>query len=200
MAKAIQSGALNLVTEYARIKRKYDVVKKQLDRSKKDLDKAFDVYFEKNKIEGNKVEFKVTEGIYYNITGKDLDKNLLDEVISIKEPYVRLTKVQPTKIVFYPEKVHKKLKEMKLSKDLVNKAIKKEFVLKNSYGLLQYLKTILAEDEFENIKEYFDIEKTVDEDELNQLEDLGVISIEDLEGCYDVIEKTRYYKINAYVK
>lgn len=97
-------------------------------------------------------------------------------------------KVSPRKIIWDPDKL-----EEKLDKELCNELIEKIYVVNDMQGLIKYLKSCGVNPK--KFKSFLNIEKKVKTDVLQQMDDLGEISLEDVKGCYVVKESESYLKI-----
>lgn len=83
--------------------------------------------------------------------------------------------------------------EQIIDKDLFNEIVDKTYVVSDYNGLVKYLKSIGANPKV--FKEFIQCEKQINKEKLNQLSELGDISLDDLEGCYTVSVTSSYIKL-----
>ena len=102
-----------------------------------------------------------------------------------KKQKMTCKKVTPVSISFIAEKL-----EEKLDKHLRDKVIKKEVVIDDWNGFMEYMKELGASPK--EVKKHISVRKTVDKKALENAEKLGQISVSDLKGCYTVKENTAY--------
>ena len=71
----------------------------------------------------------------------------------------------------------------KLDKDLFDEIVKRQYKVSDIRGLKLFLKK--HDIDISDIKEYIEVEQSVDKDRLSKLYETGEITLADLEGCYD---------------
>lgn len=102
--------------------------------------------------------------------------------------------IVPKKIKYIPGKVYE-LFDKRCDRATRDKVVKKTYIIPNMKLVAKLLKKYGVErSEFEKL---LYVKKEVDERELEKLYSLGLISIEDLEGCYTVDEGNPYWHIKA---
>lgn len=101
---------------------------------------------------------------------------------------VEVTKVQKTNVIFDANKVEKALGK-KLSRDVI---IKRCEVI-DIESLVDYLKSCDVDPQI--FKSFISITKIVDVNELDRLEEVGKITTEQLDGCYEVKNQNPYYTV-----
>lgn len=117
-----------------------------------------------------------------------LDKTMVGktETVDFVEKQVTVTKVTPTDIIWNADAL--------LNSGLdIEEAVIKTATIKDLDSFISYMKELGASPK--KVKQMLIITKSVDDKYLNNLEAIGEISLEDLEGCYEVKRKKRYYKI-----
>jgi hypothetical protein len=98
--------------------------------------------------------------------------------------------VQSTKVIFDAEAI-----ENKFDKEFCNEVIIKKYTINNYDGLVKYLKSCGVNSKI--FKEYISVEKTVDTPTLNNMFDLGELSLDNMQGCYTVTTNEGHIKINS---
>lgn len=97
-------------------------------------------------------------------------------------------KIKQRKIKFNIEAIEKKL-----DKELVSELIDKTYTINDMEGLIKYLKECGVNPK--KFKSFISVDKKVNQKRLEQLGELGDININDLKGCYTVVENKGYIKI-----
>lgn len=141
----------------------YDKVKKYYDETKKKESVAISNFMFSNMPGENGFDITLSEGYTYYDNPKKL----------------HVTRARRKKVVWNVEM----LKE-RMSKDKRKAVIKKEYVITDMDGLITYLKSCGVDPK--KFKAYLSISESVDEKELNNLFEVGVITKNDIKGCYDV--------------
>lgn len=136
-------------------------------------------------------EYKYQKEFYENKIKQYLDKKNINSVsFDTSGLNYKATYVKSKKINFDAELVQKKL-----DKETFNEICIKEYRIIDFDGLISYLKSIGANPK--EIKKYIYCDKTIDKEKVDQLGELGDLSLEDLEGCYSVSENAGYVKITV---
>jgi hypothetical protein len=112
-----------------------------------------------------------------------MDVNLGDLNVNVK-------RIQKTSVIFDGLKLHKRLPK-KLS-DIV---VRKRRIISDYPGLVKYLKSIGADPKI--FKSFIETEYSVDNSSINQLSELGEISMDDLSGCYELKRQKPFYKVSG---
>ena len=141
----------------------YDKVKKYYDETKKKESVAISNFMFSNMPGENGFDITLSEGYTYYDSPKKL----------------HVTRARKKKVVWNVEM----LKE-RMSKDKRKAVIKKEYAIADMDGLITYLKSCGVDPK--KFKTYLSISESVDEKELNNLFEVGVITKNDIKGCYDV--------------
>ena len=100
-----------------------------------------------------------------------------------------VTRVQSSKIEFNPNKLEKAL-----GKELAQSVIQKHYEIADMGGLVTYLKESGISPEI--FKSFITVRKTVNTKELDRLEQLGMITAEQIKGCYTVKSQNPYFTVN----
>lgn len=98
----------------------------------------------------------------------------------------KVTKIETTKIEFFPDAVEKNL-----SKDLSNKVIVKSYKVVNMPKLIEYLKKCGVNPKV--FKKFIQVDKKVDGKMLEKFHDLGLITEDQLSECYEVKPDKSYF-------
>lgn len=102
---------------------------------------------------------------------------------------ISVTRVQSSKVEFNPDKLEKALGK-KLSQDV----IQKHYEITDMNGLVTYLKDCGISPKV--FKSFISVRKTVNMKELDRLEELGMITAEQIKGCYTVKSQNPYFTVN----
>lgn len=106
---------------------------------------------------------------------------------------IECRKITPMSVVFNAEKL-----EEKLGKELARNFVETKIEIVDWDGVVDLLKEHgVKPSEF---KKLISVEKKVNTKALEQLEALGVVTKEDVKGCYKVNKKESYIRIRAYKK
>ena len=85
----------------------------------------------------------------------------------------------------------------KLAKNLGNKLFKqvvnKKYIVNDMLGLIKYLKSCNVDPNI--FKKYIDVEYSLNEAELDNLESLGKVKAEQLEGCFNLSFSKPWYSV-----
>lgn len=100
-----------------------------------------------------------------------------------------VTRIQSSKVEFNPDKLEKVL-----GKELSRDVIQKHYEIIDMNGLVTYLKDCGISSKV--FKSFISIRKTVNTKELDRLEELGMITAEQLKGCYTIKSQNPYFTVN----
>lgn len=106
-----------------------------------------------------------------------------------KSGFFSVSRIVSTSLKFDAE-----LLEAKLSKKLAKKVIDKTYTITDYSGFVKYLKSIGASPEV--VKSFICVNKSVDVKTLDNLSNLGLITKNDIKGCYTINKKPAYYKVS----
>lgn len=101
-----------------------------------------------------------------------------------------VTKVQQTAVNFDADKL-----EDKLGKEYCQEFINKSYEIQDMAGLIEYLKSCGVSPK--KFKSFLKVIKTVDTKKIDQLFSTAKLSEKDIEGCYTVEMKSRYYTVKV---
>lgn len=87
-----------------------------------------------------------------------------------------------------------KLKK-KLSPELCAELIEKEYYISNIHGLIKYLKSCGVDPK--KFKKYLIVTEKVNQKKMDELSEIGDVTAEDIEGCYQLKEANGYLTINV---
>lgn len=120
-----------------------------------------------------------------NIDGKlTIEGDNLDGV----ESFV-VTRIQSSKVEFNPDKLEKAL-----GKELSQNVIQRHYEINDMTGLVTYLKECGISPKV--FKSFISVRKTVNIKELDKLEELGLITAEQIKGCYTIKSQNPYFTVN----
>lgn len=137
---------------------------------KKDFYGIMSEYYEYNNIEGSKLY----------IDGE------------VDSPPLVVTRIQNTRIKFDPD-----LLEKALGKTLSEDVIIKHYTVNDMFGLIAYLKQCKNGVDPKVFKSFISVSKTVDTKALDQLEALGKITAEQIQGCYTINRDVPYFTVSV---
>lgn len=100
-----------------------------------------------------------------------------------------VTRIQNSKIEFDPDKLEKAL-----GKEFAQDVIQKHYEIIDMSGLVTYLKECGISPKV--FKSFISIHKTVNTKELDRLEELGMITAEQIKGCYTIKSQNPYFTVN----
>lgn len=140
---------------------------------------------EKTHQEEYKTKKKMYEENIIKILGKKNEKSY-DFTQSNRK--LKATFVENKKIDFNVDMI-----EQIVDKEVFNEFVDKTYVISDYDGLVNYLKSLGTNPKV--FKEFIHCEKQVNKNKLNQLSELGDISLDDLEGCYSVSVTSSYIKL-----
>lgn len=102
---------------------------------------------------------------------------------------VVVTRVQSSKVEFNPDKLEKAL-----GRELASSVIQKHYEITDMGSLVTYLKECGIDHKV--FKSFISVRKTVNTKELDRLEELGMITAEQIKGCYVVKTQNPYFTVN----
>ena len=83
----------------------------------------------------------------------------------------------------------------RLGKEVGNRIVSKEYVVKDMDGLVELLKWCGVKPK--QFKKFIEVRYSVDEKALDNIYQTGVVTLEDLRGCYSVKYGNKYFKITS---
>lgn len=153
--------------------------------------------FEKQKrFKEIEVNFKHIKSECTSIIDEYFDENEIDKSVnvdvadgdSITKACIKVSKVKRTTVSFNVEKV-----ERALGHEISSQVINKKYEVNDMLGLTMYLKSIGADPRI--FKSFINVTKTVNVNELEKLNELGIIDECQLDGCFTVTNGEPYYKL-----
>lgn len=149
-----------------------------------------DYHNKKKQIDKLNSEFsKVKKQFYQQLEEIDVDSVKVLNMDDLTEELFA-TRVQPTTITFDVDKVEKKI-----GKKRAEAIITKEYTINDFQGLVKYLQSCGVNPRV--FKKYIDVDKQIDKDKLDNLSELGLLSLDDLSGAYSVKVNNPFYRITA---
>lgn len=101
-----------------------------------------------------------------------------------------VTRIQSSKVEFNANKLEKAL-----GKELAQTVIQKHYEIADMDGLITYLKGYGVNPKV--FKSFISVRKTVNTKELDRLEELGMITAEQIKGCYTIKVQNPYFTVNT---
>lgn len=101
---------------------------------------------------------------------------------------LKVTNVKQRKVIFNIPKL-----EERFDKKTLDKFIKKEYKINDWVGLVKYLKSCGVNPK--KFLSFIDVSKEVDSKKLDELGELGEVTLADLKGCFEIQENVGYIKI-----
>lgn len=167
-------------------------------KSKKQYEKDIATFFYKqNRFKQIQEKFETTKQQFYDDMEYYFDKYHKDEskvnVVlddGLSEQMLAINKIVKVKINFDVDKLEKRL-DTELRQEIINKKVE----IINLEGLIEYLKQCGVNPK--EFKKYINVRKEVNTKKLDRMEELGRISLEDIEGCYSIDKNssTVYFKV-----
>lgn len=127
---------------------------------------------------------------YTKIIGRYFDSHSLDRY-SLKraqDETIVVNRVQKTSVKFDAEKL-----ERTLDKDVAVQVIQKAYCVEDMEGLVEYLKSCGVSAKV--FKSFIRVDRSVDQDALERLVESGEIAMEDLNGCYELVQAKPYFTV-----
>lgn len=155
---------------FYRKKKKFESVKAQYEKLKEEFESEMDNMF--SECGKRRVVF---EGI-------ELDDNGTGRLV--------VNKVEKTSIEWYADKLEKKV-----TKPIARKLIKKKYTIADMKGLTEYLKSCGVNPNV--FRQYLNVEKTVDTKMVDQLGNIGELSVKQISGCYIVKCHKPYFTLSV---
>ena len=100
-----------------------------------------------------------------------------------------VTRIQSSKVEFNADKLEKTL-----GKELAQNVIQRHYEITDMSGLITYLRECGINSKV--FKSFISVRKTVNTKELDRLEELGMITAEQIKGCYTVKSQNPYFTVN----
>lgn len=148
------------VWTYYRKKQKFDKIQKQFAEAKERFEQ--DMLECSDQIGKKRMCF----------SGDQFDSNSEADTLNV-------TRVEKVSIEWFAEKL-----ERKLPKPVAKKVIRKQYRIRDMRGLTAYLKSCGVDPKV--FKTFIDVERTVDQKAVDQLGEVGEISVNQIAGCYVV--------------
>lgn len=159
---------------------------RRLYEAKKEKEKT-DKYYDAVK---KKESVAISNFIFSNVKDSDGFDITLSEGVAYYEnhKHLHVTRVRAKKVIWDV----KKLKE-KMDKEKFNAVVTKQYTITDMNGLIRYLKSCGVDPK--KFKKYLEVTQSVDEKTLDQLYNTGVITKNDISGCYEVKMSEPYIRI-----
>lgn len=175
--------------------KKLRISKKQQEDDKKQLkDYTVTFYRKKSSFEKTQKQFELVKKAFYDYAEKYCRKYDVEEVILNPDDKLvfralKLKRVQSVKVKFDTVKLRKKL-----DKETFNDVSETVYKINDMQGLVSYLKECDVDPNI--FKSFIDVETKINQKKLDNLYDLGEVTEEDIEGCYELQTGNLYFKIS----
>jgi len=116
-------------------------------------------------------------------------ENITSYGVNSKQGFFKFVPVVTTTINWDIDKLQEKV-----DKNLLKQFIDKTYTISDYDGLIEYLKSCGVNPK--KFAEYLSVDKKVNKKKLDQLSDMGDITMDDLADCYKVEVKSEYVKIS----
>lgn len=161
-------------------------------------DLALSMMRKQKALKAMELELKESKHEFTNVAERAFEKCDIQDSIEFTYPgisnrdvgRIKVSRVVRTKVDFDAEAV-----EWALGKDKASKVVKKSYTINDMSGLVRYLKSCDVDPNI--FKKFLSVEKSVNTEELERMEQLGEISMEDLDGCYTVTKGNPYFRVSA---
>ena len=136
------------------------------------------------------VRYKEHKERYTEIIGRYFDKYSLDRYSfkRAQDETIVVNRVQKTSVKFDAEKL-----ERTLNKDIAVQVIQKAYCVEDMEGLVEYLRACGVSAKV--FKSFIRVDRSVDQDALERLVESGEIAMEDLDGCYELVQAKPYFTV-----
>lgn len=155
-----------IVRNFYNKQREFSDTKKAFDQLKKSFEEEMELVFVKSK----------TDSVSFSI-GSDYK----DELFVVKKRCRTYIKWNFQKLA------------INLGNKLFKQVVNKKYIVNDMLGLIEYLKSCNVDPNI--FKKYIDIEYSLNEAELDNLELLGKVKAEQLEGCFDLSFSKPWYSV-----
>ena len=155
-----------VVRDFYNKQMEFSDIKKAFDQLKKSFEKEMELVFAKS--ETDSVSFSV---------GSDYK----DELFVVKKRCRTYIKWNFQKLA------------INLGNKLFKQVVNKKYIVNNMLGLIEYLKSCNVDPNI--FKKYIDVEYSLNEAELDNLELLGKVKVEQLEGCFNLSFSKPWYSV-----
>lgn len=161
------------VIELYELETKFKTIKQQYEEKKTKVTTAIKNFMYCNKGMNDEFQFLAQKGNTFSGMNKML----------------RVKRIVPTSIEWDADKLSEKL-----PKAVAVKVIKKQHTIDDWNGLVKYLKSCGVNPR--KFKSYITTSSVVDSKALEQLDAVGELSMKDVKGCYRVVEKSGYLRLD----
>lgn len=149
-------------------------------------------YNEQKEFKEKQERFNTIKQLFYNdaeelFNYEGINKLVIDND-DLEGNELVVNKVQKTSVIFDIDAL-----ENNLSKEMYKEVIDKSYTITDIDGLIVYLKSCGVDPKV--FKSFINVTKKVDEKKLDKLADLGLISKEQLEGCYKLKRQKPYFTV-----
>lgn len=146
-------------------------------------------YNEQKEFKERQERFNTIKQLFYNDAEELFNYEGINKLVIDNEDLegneLVVNKVQKTSVIFDIDAL-----ENNLSKEMCKDVIDKSYTITDINRLIIYLKSCDVDPKI--FKSFVNVTKTVDEKKLDKLADLGLISKEQLEGCY-ILKRNKPY-------
>lgn len=163
-----------LVLEFANKAKRFKKTKEFFDESKEYFEQVVGEYFDENHIDD--------DGLRIDYPSDELGPG---SSITVK-------RIQKKTVLFDPDKVEEVIKR-KVAGDGYILVVEKQYKISDIGGLVAYMRSLGADPSI--FKTFISVDKSVKQEGLDQMEQLGIITHNDLKGCYTVKKAKPYFQL-----
>lgn len=149
-------------------------------------------YNEQKEFKERQERFNTIKQLFYNDADEMFNYEGISKLVidndDLEGNELVVNKVQKTSVIFDIDAL-----ENNLSKEMCKDVIDKSYTINDINRLIIYLKSCGVDPKV--FKSFINVTKTVDEKKLDKLADLGLISKEQLEGCYTLKRQKPYFTV-----
>lgn len=125
-----------------------------------------------------------------DVSSIELIDSVPEEDGTIKTFSIKSTRVIPTFINWDVSKLKKRL-----DKSILRKVVKRVRTLVDLPGLVEYMKDLGGDPKI--FWSFFETSEQVDQKEMDQANDLGYVTDEDVAGCFSVTTKPEFFRVST---
>lgn len=149
-------------------------------------------YNEQERFKEAQERFNTIKQLFYNDADELFNYESISKLVTDNDDLegneLIVNKVQKTSVIFDVDAL-----ENNLSKEMCKDVIDKSYTITDINRLIFYLKSCGVDPKV--FKSFINVTKTVDEKKLDKLADLGLISQEQLDGCYTLKRQKPYFTV-----
>lgn len=170
-------------------------MKRQIDDTKKYQQLAWGFYHKQQKMKSvqnkfNELKREFEEEMEYFFSSHNTKCMKFDSNELYGSDTLTIKMVERTSIEWDAEKLEKRV-----PREVARKVIRKQYTISDMSGLVRYLKSCGVDPNV--FKKFVRVEKSVDQEEVDRLGDLGQIPVRAISGCYIVKCQKPYFTLSV---